>query len=100
MKLNPTLLSAAGLIGGYKVTSATKIRPLGGATLALAGVLAHKNWKRRAGAPRASFLTALYFGAFGAAHPLAKKIGAWPAVYTVAGVTAFASLIFGRAKRK
>ena len=100
MKLNPTLLSLTGLIGGYKVTSSTGIRPLGGSFLALCGLLAHKNWKRRAGEGRATFLTTLYFGAFGAAHPLAKKIGAWPAVYTVAGATALASLLFGRKKRK
>jgi len=36
-------------------------------------------------------LTATYLGGFGASHPLAKKIGAWPAVLSVAGVSALAS---------
>ena len=79
MKFCPTLASVTGLLGGYKVASSPGIRPLGGAVLALCGAVAYKNWKRKAGAGRATFLTAVYLGAFGAAHPLAKKLGAWPA---------------------
>ena len=97
MKICPTLASAAGLLGGYKVASTTGNRPLGGAVLGLAGFIAFKNWKRKAGVGRATFLTGV--SAFGYSHPLAKKIGAWPAVYTVTGVTALLSLIVGR-KRK
>ena len=37
MKICPTLASAAGLLGGYKVASTTGNRPLGGAVLGLAG---------------------------------------------------------------
>ena len=95
MKICPTLASAAGLLGGYKVASTTGNRPL----LGLAGFIAFKNWKRKAGVGRATFLTGVYLSAFGYSHPLAKKIGAWPAVYTVTGVTALLSLIVGR-KRK
>jgi len=36
--------------------------------------------------------------AFGLSHPLAKKLGAWPSVYTVTAATALASLVFGRKK--
>ena len=68
--------------------------------LALGGAVAYKNWKRKAGAGRATFLTALYLGAFGAAHPLAKKLGAWPAVYTVTAVTALSSIVIGRKRQK
>ena len=39
----------------------------------------------------AAVLNAVYFGSFGVSHPLAKKIGAWPAVLTVAGVSAAAA---------
>ena len=60
------------------------------------GAVAYKNWKRKAGAGRATFLTAVYLGAFGAAHPLAKKLGAWPAVYTVTAATALCSIVIGR----
>jgi hypothetical protein len=52
-------------------------------------------WKNDAGAGRAAGLTGMYITAFGASHPLAKKIGAWPAVFTVTGVVALASMIFG-----
>jgi len=33
----------------------------------------------------------VYLGGFGASHPLANKIGAWPAVLTAAGTSAAAS---------
>ena len=36
-------------------------------------------------------LSALYIGAFGASHPLAKKIGAWPSVLTVTALTSGAA---------
>jgi hypothetical protein len=36
-------------------------------------------------------LSGIFYGGFGLSHPLAKKIGAWPSVFTVAGVAAAAS---------
>jgi hypothetical protein len=36
-------------------------------------------------------LSALYVLGFGASHPLAKKIGAWPSVLTVTALSAGAS---------
>jgi len=35
----------------------------------------------------------VYLGGFGASHPLAKKIGAWPSVLSVAAVAAGASYL-------
>ncbi|MCW2135159.1 hypothetical protein [Arthrobacter sp. VKM Ac-2550] len=90
------LVTSAGLIGGFQTARATKNRPLGGAVLAAAGAAAFVLWKRDAGTGTAAALTGLYLAAFGASHPLAKKMGAWPAVYTVAAGTAVASLVFGR----
>ncbi|MYS87331.1 hypothetical protein [Embleya scabrispora] len=84
-------VAAAGLVGGYAVARYTRKRPLGGAVLAAAGVLAAKGWREQAGTPTAAALTGLYTIAFGASHPLAKKIGAWPSVLTVAGTVAAAS---------
>ncbi|MFE5330089.1 hypothetical protein ACFRCG_27240 [Embleya sp. NPDC056575] len=84
-------VAAAGLIGGYAVARYTKRRPLGGAVLAAAGAVAAKEWRERAGTPTAAALTGLYTVAFGASHPLAKKIGAWPSVFAVAGTVAAAS---------
>jgi hypothetical protein len=92
----PALLTSAGLIGGFQTARATKNRPLGGAVLSAAGACAYALWKRDAGVGRAAALTGGYLAAFGLSHPLAKKIGAWPSVYTVTVATAVASLVFGR----
>ncbi|GLB67676.1 hypothetical protein [Arthrobacter mangrovi] len=93
------LITSAGLIGGFQTARATKNRPLGGAVLAAAGAAAFTLWKRDAGTATASALTAAYLAAFGLSHPLAKKIGAWPSVYTVTGATAVLAAIFGGRRR-
>lgn len=91
-------LTTAGLIGGYSVARATGNRPLGGAVLAACGAAAFETWRRRSGLGTAVALTGLYVGAFGLSHPLAKKIGAWPAVLTAtAGAAATAYLVSDRA---
>ena len=97
--LLPTIFTTAGLIGGFQTARATKNRPLGGIVLAAAGTAAFLGWKKNAGAGTAAALTGAYLVAFGASHPLAKKMGAWPAVYTVTGATALASLLLGRKRR-
>ncbi|WP_129360617.1 MULTISPECIES: hypothetical protein [Micrococcaceae] len=94
--LAPTLFSTAGLIGGYKVARSTGNRPLGGAVLAVAGAAAFKGWQKNAGTGTAAALTGIYVLSFGLSHPLAKKIGAWPSVYTVTAATGAASAILGR----
>lgn len=91
MALPTAPVVAASLIGGYLVARETEIRPLGGAVLLAGGALAATQWVRNAGPAGAVALGAVYLGAFGASHPLAKKIGAWPAVLTAAGVSAAAS---------
>ncbi|GAA1497481.1 hypothetical protein [Paeniglutamicibacter kerguelensis] len=96
MSLLPSALAGTGLIGGFATARSTKNRPLGGAVLAAAGTGAFLLWKSNAGTPRAAALSALYLAAFGASHPLAKKIGAWPAVNTVTAVVVLASLVVGR----
>lgn len=94
--LLPTTFAVAGLLGGYQTARATGNRQLGGAVLAAAATGAFVGWKRNAGVGAAVALTATYIAAFGGSHPLAKRMGAWPAVYTVTGATAAASLLFGR----
>jgi hypothetical protein len=91
-------IAATGLVGGYAVARFSKQRPLGGAVLAAAGAVAAKQWARSAGAPTAAALTGLYTAAFGASHPLAKKIGAWPSVFAVAGTVAAASYVLADRK--
>ena len=92
-KVPTAVVAASGLIGGYGVARWTKKRPLGGAVLAAAGVVAAQQWRRQAGGRAAGALTAGYVAAFAGSHPLAKKVGAWPAVVGVAGVVALASWV-------
>lgn len=88
----PTAPVAAGsLVGGYLVARATGVRPLGGAVLAVGGAWCTREWARRAGTPAAAALLATYLGGFGASHPLAKRVGAWPSVLAVAAVSGAAS---------
>ena len=46
--------------------------------LGLAGLYAGRTWVARTGWPGAAALSVIYLGGFGASHPLAKKVGAWP----------------------
>ena len=84
-------VAALGLVGGYLTARETGIRPLGGVVLGLAGVYAGRTWLARSGPAVTAALSAVYVLGFGASHPLAKKIGAWPSVLTVAAVSAAAS---------
>ncbi|WP_435595189.1 hypothetical protein [Tsukamurella tyrosinosolvens] len=86
-------IAAAGLVGGYYIARETGIRPLGGVVLASAGAAAAQGWYAKAGAGTAAALGAVYLGGFGASHPLAKKVGAWPSVLGVAAVAAGASYL-------
>ncbi|MDY6056003.1 hypothetical protein [Micrococcus sp.] len=84
-------ITALGLIGGYLTARETGIRPLGGAVLAAAGLYAGRTWLAKGGPAVAGGLGALYLGGFGASHPLAKRIGAWPSVLTVTAAAAGAA---------
>ncbi|MCX5179128.1 hypothetical protein [Streptomyces virginiae] len=84
-------IAAAGLVGGYATARWTGVRPLGGVILAAAGTVAAREWHRRTNPTTTALLGAGYVAAFAGSHPLAKKIGAWPAVFTAAAVVAAAS---------
>ncbi|MGA5440649.1 hypothetical protein ACPCKW_14140 [Streptomyces griseoincarnatus] len=90
-KVPSSVVAASGLVGGYGVARWTRKRQLGGVVLAAAGVAAAQQWRERAGGAAAGVLSAAYVAAFAGSHPLAKKVGAWPAVFGVAGVVALAS---------
>ncbi|MFF0135875.1 hypothetical protein ACFYRN_05460 [Streptomyces sp. NPDC005227] len=90
-KVPAAVVAAGGLVGGYGVARWTRKRQLGGVVLAVAGVAAAQQWKRQAGGKAAGALTVVYVAAFAGSHPLAKKVGAWPAVFGVAGAVALAS---------
>lgn len=99
-KLPTAPVVAAGLIGGYAAARFTKKRPLGGAVLAGAGVVAARSWVRTAGPATTAVLLTTYLGGFGASHPLAKKIGAWPSVLAVTGVSSTAAWLLADRKAK
>lgn len=100
MKIPTSMLTAAGLVGGYAVATTSKNRRLGGAVAAAALVTAWEGWRRNAGPGTACALAATYLAALGGSHPLARRIGAWPSVLTVATATAAAAHYFGdRLKR-
>jgi hypothetical protein len=83
----PTAPVAAGsLIVGYLVARETGVRPLGGVVLALGAAWCARAWIRDTGRGTTGALLALYLALFAASHPLAKQIGAWPSVLTVAAV--------------
>ncbi|MEU0641676.1 hypothetical protein [Streptomyces umbrinus] len=90
-KVPAAAVAASGLIGGYGVARWTGKRQLGGAVLAVAGATAAQQWRRQAGGRAAGALTVAYVAGFAGSHPLAKKVGAWPAVFGVAGAVALAS---------
>lgn len=90
---------ALGLLGGYLVARETHIRPLGGAVLAAAGVFAGRTWAKKTGPAVTTALELVYLGGFGLSHPLAKKIGAWPAVLTVTAASAGAAWLLSDSKK-
>lgn len=91
VQLPSAAVVASGLLGGYAVARLTKVRALGGVVLLANGILAGRTWYTSAGPATTAALSALYLGGFGASHPLAKKIGAWPSVLAVTAVSAAAS---------
>ena len=93
-------LSAGSLIGGWQVARRTGIRPLGGVVLAAAGAVCAREWARTGGVPAAAGLSAAYVAAFGASHPLAKQVGAWPSVLGVAAATGLAAHLASDRRRQ
>ncbi|MGV0381779.1 hypothetical protein ACUY26_04330 [Corynebacterium segmentosum] len=87
-----------GLIGGWVTARETGIRPLGGVILGTAGLWAGRSWAKKTNPATTAGLSALYVGAFGASHPLAKKIGSWPAVLAVTAASAGAAYALSDAK--
>ena len=74
---------ATGLVGGFAVARYSGRRELGGLFLAACGGWSARQWNRAGGPGLAVGLGLTYAGAFGASHPLAKRIGAWPSVLAV-----------------
>ena len=85
---SPTAPIVAGsLIVGYLVARESGVRPLGGAVLVTAAGWCARSWARRTGPVTAAVLLGIYTAGFVGSHRLAKRIGAWPAVLTVAALS-------------
>ena len=97
-EVNTAAVVATGLLGGWLTARETGIRPLGGVILAAAGGYAARSWNAKVGPAAAAGLTAGYVGAFGLSHPLAKKLGSWPAVLAVTAATAGAAYAVSESK--
>ncbi len=89
-------IAAVGLIGGFLAGRQTGRRDLGGALFAAAGAWCARDWYRACGPAAAAGLSAVYVAAMGGSHPLAKRIGAWPAVAVVTAVTVTAAELVTR----
>jgi hypothetical protein len=85
---------ATGLIGGFAIARYSGRRDLGGVFLAGCGAWSARQWARKGGPSLAIPLGLTYLAAFGVSHPLAKKLGAWPAVFTVTAVASAAAAAF------
>lgn len=90
-ELPASVVSAAGLLGGFATARYTKRRGIGGAVFAAGGAWCARKWLRTSGPVATAGLTALYVAAMGGSHPLAKTLGPWRSVIAVAAATAVAS---------
>lgn len=86
---------ATGLVGGFAIAKYSGRREVGGLFYAACGAWSARQWARRGGAGLTLGLGFTYVAAFGGSHPLAKKIGAWPAVGVVTVVAAGAAAALG-----
>ncbi|MFD9167399.1 hypothetical protein ACFVZ8_36280, partial [Streptomyces sp. NPDC059558] len=84
-------IGGAVQVGGEAAGAGRAGRPLGGVILAAAGTLAGREWHRRTSPTTTALLGTAYVAAFAGSHPLAKRIGAWPAVFTAAAAMAAAT---------
>jgi membrane glycosyltransferase len=91
MRIPTAAITAGSLTGGWQLARRTGNRPLGGLVFAAGGVLAGREWARRTSPVVTGALVATYVAAFGLSHPLARRVGAWPAVLAVSALTAAAS---------
>lgn len=79
-------VAALTLVIGYLVADLTGVRALGGVVLLVGLGLCALQWRRRVGARRTVLLAGVFLALFVGSHLLARAVGAWPSVLTVAAV--------------
>ncbi len=88
----PTAPVAAGsIVAGYLVARSAGRRQVGAAVLVPAATWCAWRWRKQAGGASAGGLLGVYLAAVAGSHPLAKKVGTWPAVLGGAGAAGLAS---------
>jgi hypothetical protein len=92
------LLAALTLVVGYLVADLTGIRALGGVVLLVGLGACAVQWRRRIGVGRTVRLVGVFLALFVGSHLLARAMGAWPSVLTVAA--AMWALAFAVADRE
>lgn len=95
MTLPPSIVAAFTLIVGFGVADLTGVRPLGGIVLFAGALWCGLQWKARRGLLVAVGLIALFLVLFAVSHKLGDEIGAWPSVFTVAGIMGIAGWLAG-----
>lgn len=78
--LSTSVAVAAGLAGGFILGRRTKRRAVAGAVFGGVGLLVGTQWFQNRGPVTAAILGSVYVAAMGLSHPLAKRVGAIPAV--------------------
>ena len=90
MTTTPTVptgaVAALALVLGYLVADLTGVRALGGVLLLVGLVVCAVQWRRRVGTGRTVLLVGVFVALFVVSHLLARAVGAWPSVLTVAAV--------------
>lgn len=86
-------MAGGALILGFAVADLTGVRPLGGVVLFVGALWCGLRWRQERGLPTALGLVAVFLLAFALSHRLGDVLGAWPAVFTVAALTALAAWV-------
>lgn len=79
-------VTALTLMLGFLVADLTGVRALGGVVLVVGLGLCVVQWRRRVGVRRTVLLVGVFLALFVGSHLLARAVGAWPSVLTVAAV--------------
>lgn len=79
-------VAALTLMIGYLVANVTGVRAIGGVVLVVGLGFSALQWRRRVGVGRTVLLVGVFLALFVGSHLLARAVGAWPSVLTVAAV--------------
>ncbi len=85
-RLSTAPVAAGSILGGFLLARRARTRSSGLLVLVPAAAWCARRWKRSAGPGATVGLLGLYVAAVGGPHPLARKLGTWPAVAAASAV--------------